>query len=80
MPGATLFGVSRLRWAVLYAAGIVAFILVILNPANGFAKAPEQVSFVTAFALFVAFGLFSVAFWAFFKLRRRGAVDRAADA
>jgi hypothetical protein len=73
MAGATLFRASRLRWGVLYAAGLLAFILVILNPANGFARAPEQVSFVTAFGLFVAFALFSAAFWAFFQVRHRSA-------
>ena len=64
----------------VYAAGVLAFILVILNPENGFAEAPGQVSFVTAVSLFVAFGLFSVAFWAFFQLRGRPAENRPANA
>jgi hypothetical protein len=73
LGGAKLFRVSRVRWAVLYAVGLLLFILVILNPENGFAAAPDQVSFVTAVSLFVAYGLFSILFWAFFALRHRQA-------
>jgi hypothetical protein len=69
LPGEPIFRWSRVSWAVLYAIGLFGFVWIILDPANGFANATDQAGFVTAAVLFIGFGLVSVLFWAYFRLR-----------
>jgi hypothetical protein len=66
LRGEPLFRWSRLRWAVLYVPGLVAFALIVLNPSNGFLGG-SQTPFFTAAALFLAFGAVSVGFWWYFQ-------------
>lgn len=74
LPGEPIFRWSRLSWSLPYALGLFAFVWIILNPKNGFAHATDQAGFVTAAVLFVAFGLVSVLFWAYFIFRPSRAV------
>jgi len=67
--GEPIFRWSRFRWGLLYFAGMFAFVVVILNPASGFATAPDQASFQTAVALFIGFGLASLLLWGYFRFR-----------
>jgi hypothetical protein len=69
LPGEPIFRWSRMSWSLPYAIGLFAFVWIILNPKNGFAKATDQAGFVTAAALFIGFGLVSVLFWAYFRFR-----------
>jgi hypothetical protein len=69
LPGEPIFRWSRLSWSLPYALGLFAFVWIILNPKNGFAHATDQAGFVTAAVLFVAFGLVSILFWAYFRFR-----------
>ena len=55
--------------AALYAPGLLAFWLVLMNPGNGLADSSHPAPFLTAALLFVAFGLGSLAFWAWFRFR-----------
>jgi hypothetical protein len=73
LPGEATFRWHRGHWALLYALGLFAFFWIMLNPAHGFVSATPPSSLVTTIALFVAFGLASVLFWAFFRFRRRSA-------
>jgi hypothetical protein len=70
LPGEHLFRFRRLHWAMLYAVGVFAFAWIILDPANGFLVPENRVSLFAAVGLFVAFGLASVLFWAWFRFRR----------
>ncbi len=67
--GEPIFRQSRFRWGLLYFIGMFAFIVVILNPANGLVSAADQTSFRSAVALFIGFGLASVLFWGYFRFR-----------
>ena len=69
LPGEPIFRWSRLSWSLPYALGLFAFVWIILNPKNGFAHATDQAGFVTAASLFIGFGLVSILFWAYFRLR-----------
>jgi hypothetical protein len=71
LAGEHVFRWSRPRWALLYGLGAFAFAWIILDPANGFLSARTGPSFATAVALFVAFGIGSVLFWAYFRGRHR---------
>ena len=68
LHGEPLFRWGRLRWAILYVPGLLAFCAVILNPQNGFIGG-STTPFWTTVALFVAFGVFSILFWAWFRFR-----------
>ena len=68
LRGEPLFQWSRLRWAVLYLPGLLAFSLIILNPSNGFIGG-SQTPFLTTVALFAGFAAISIAFWAWFRFR-----------
>jgi hypothetical protein len=69
LHGEAVYRWKRSRWALLYGAGVFAFFWIILDPRNGFLGDPSQTAFLTTFALFVAFGLVSVVFWAYFRAR-----------
>ena len=69
LPGEHIFRRSRVSWASAYGIGLFAFVWIILNPSNGFAGATDQAGFVTAAALFIGFGVISILFWAYFRLR-----------
>jgi hypothetical protein len=70
LHGGHVFRWSRLRWAILYGLGLLAFWLIILNPANGFLEsAAHPAPFLTTLALFLAFGAASILFWAWFRFR-----------
>ena len=68
LRGEPLFRWGRLRWAVLYLPGLIAFCAIVLNPQNGFLN-ESTTPFWTTVALFVAFGAFSILFWAWFRFR-----------
>jgi hypothetical protein len=69
LPGELVFRHRRVQWVLLYALGVFAYAWIILNPANGFLGAGAGVSLFAAIGLFVAFGIVSVAFWAYFRFR-----------
>jgi len=78
LSGEPIFRWRRVRWGVLYALGVFAFLWIILNPSQGFVGTPSETSFFTAVALFVGFGVVSVLFWGYFRFRRQpGAAPRA---
>jgi hypothetical protein len=71
LPGEPIFRWRRSQWAILYGIGLFGFVWVVLNPANGLVATAQQGSLGTALGLFIGFGLVSVLFWGFFRLRLR---------
>ena len=69
LKGAPVFRWRKWLWALLYAIGLFAFILVLINPANGLLTPSKQTNVVTAIGLFLVFGLISVLFWGYFRFR-----------
>lgn len=69
LQGELILRWKRSVWAVLYAIGIFGFLHVVLGPGSAYLVRPDQVSFLTAAALFVGFGLVSVLFWGYFRFR-----------
>ncbi len=69
MPGAAVYGWNRIVWVVLIGLGIFGFAHVLLNPSAGYLADTTRTSFFTLVVLLVAFGLASVAFWAYFRFR-----------
>lgn len=69
LNGAPLFAWSRLRWSLLYAIGLFGFLVIVLNPENGFVATANPAALPTAIGLFIGFGVLSLGTWAFFRFR-----------
>lgn len=69
LPGELVFRWHRLSWVLLYALGLLGFVWILLNPANGYLPSEGTVPFVIALALFVGFGVASILFWGYFRFR-----------
>ncbi|HEU5003903.1 MAG TPA: choice-of-anchor P family protein [Actinomycetota bacterium] len=78
LEGKKLTDWRRLAWAAIFGVATVAFINILLQPTSGYRNPDAGAAKWTAVALFVGFGLFSVAFWAYFRFRApRGEAVRA---
>jgi hypothetical protein len=65
-------------WAAIWGTSILMFVYTLLHPERGLFGSSEEASLFSVLALFVGFGLFSVAFWGYFRirdLRRRSAAQ-----
>ncbi|HEY7600459.1 MAG TPA: hypothetical protein VH741_11075, partial [Candidatus Limnocylindrales bacterium] len=69
MPGGAIFAWNRRLWALLFGIGMLGFVHVLLNPTTGYLGDQTRASFLSMVALFAAFGIFSLLFWAWFRLR-----------
>jgi hypothetical protein len=49
--------------------GAFGFFHILINPASGYLSSSARTPLFTIVALFVAFGLLSIAFWAYFRNR-----------
>jgi len=71
LDGAALRGWSTPVWAVLFGVGLFGFLQILINPAGGYTHLADmkRTGLITALVLFAAFGLFSFAFWGYFRFR-----------
>ena len=61
---------SKLAWVGLFGVALFALIHVLLSPGSGYVGHTDNVGLrPVVIGLFVGFGLFSVAFWAYFRYR-----------
>jgi hypothetical protein len=60
---------SRAAWVGLFASGLFAFVHILLQPSTGYVGHTQANQKWVVIALFVGFGLFSIAFWAYFRFR-----------
>ena len=67
LPGEPLHATHRLFWAALLLIGAFCFFHILINPASGYLSSSARTPLFTIVALFVAFGVLSVAFWAYFR-------------
>jgi hypothetical protein len=69
LDGDKLVTWSRAAWLVLFGGGLFLFVHVLLRPGSGYVGHTANGSLAVVIALFVAFGLISIAFWAYFRFR-----------
>lgn len=67
MNGGAIFAWSRMAWARLFIAAVALFVLVVPDPRSGMW---QRTSASGVLGLALGFGLFSLAFWAYFRYRR----------
>lgn len=69
LPGEPLHATNRLFWAALLFVGAFCFFHILINPASGYLSSSATTPLFATVALLVAFGLLSIAFWAYFRNR-----------
>ena len=60
---------------MLYAATLFAFIHILLRPGTGYVSDTSRSPTVVVVGLFVAFAVFSFAFWGYFRFRSPRSTD-----
>jgi hypothetical protein len=69
LDGRKVYRWSKTAWAVMFFLGIFATFHVLLRPGSGYVGSTSGAVGVGVMTLFAAFGLGSVAFWAYFRFR-----------
>jgi hypothetical protein len=69
MPGASVYLWSRPAWALLAGASIFGFIHILVGPTSGYLADLTSPAWIAAMGVFAAFGIVTVLFWGWFRLR-----------
>jgi len=69
MPGRVVYEWSRTGWAILFGLSVFAFVYLLIGPNSGYLSELSSAGLVAAAGVFVAFGLFSILFWGYFRFR-----------
>ncbi len=69
LRGEVVYGWRKSVWAVLFLVAAFLFVLIMLEPSVGYLGSTRQSPLIPAVILFCSFGLFSLAFWAYFRFR-----------
>ena len=80
LRGETVWAWRRGAWAILFLAAAFTFVHILLTPTSGYLGSTRTSPLMAAVILFVAFGVFSVAFWAYFRYRPQRATEPTAPA
>jgi hypothetical protein len=75
LDGSKVMAWSRLAWAALFGLGLFAVVHVLLRPGSGYVGHTTGGSMLVVGAFYVAFGLLSVGFWAYFRFRHHPETD-----
>jgi hypothetical protein len=67
--GATVKKWSLWGWLAIYVPGVFMFVYTLLHPERGLYGSSEEASLFSVLLLFICFGVFSIAFWGFFRVR-----------
>jgi hypothetical protein len=70
LDGQKLIRWNRLVWVILFVITAFFFVHMVLNPATSYVGLSQDTTTLTVLGLFVGFGLFSVAFWAYLRFTR----------
>jgi hypothetical protein len=71
LPGERVYRWNRRVWAALIGLGLFGFAHVLMNPRDGYMADSSRTPLITIVGLLIFFGLSSVLFWAYFRLRTR---------
>jgi hypothetical protein len=70
LDGHKLYTWNRILWGFLFLLGAFGMIHLLLRPGSGYLNHSSNTPMFTVVALFLAFGVVSVAFWAYFRYRK----------
>jgi hypothetical protein len=82
LPGHPLYHWRRSMWFPLFAFAIFGYVLILVNPVNGYLSNDSIIPMLIGVAFLVGFGILSFATWAYFRYRpaREGLDRRGEDA
>ena len=80
LRGETVWAWHRAAWAILFLAAAFTFVHILLTPTSGYLGSTRTSPLFAAVILFVSFGVFSVAFWAYFRYRPERITEPTAPA
>jgi hypothetical protein len=69
LPGHPLFAWRRSLWFPLFALAIFGYLLILVDPANGYLSNDSQAPMLVGIVFLVTFGLVSMGTWAYFRYR-----------
>ena len=80
LPGHPLFEWNRKAWFPLFALSIFAYLMILVDPANGYLSSTSTAPMIIGIVFLVAFGVVSIGTWLFFRLRpEREGADRPGE-
>jgi hypothetical protein len=69
MPGWVVYQWNRLIWALLFGSSMFAFADILIGPNTGYLSSLSVPGLLAAMGVFLAFSIFSVLFWGYFRFR-----------
>jgi hypothetical protein len=69
LPGHPLFQWRRGLWFVVFALSVMGYLLILIDPANGYLSDNSRTPTIIGIAFLVGFGLVSFGTWAYFRYR-----------
>lgn len=80
LPGHPLFVWRRSVWSVVFALSVFAYLLVLVDPANGYLSESSRTPTLVGLVFLASFGIVSVGTWAYFRYRPGApALDRPGE-
>jgi hypothetical protein len=80
MPGWVVYRWNRLGWAILFGLSVFAFVHILIGPNTGYLSSLSIPGLLAALGVFLAFSVFSVLFWAYFRFRPARATEEGSPA
>ena len=69
LPGHPLFQWRRGMWFVLFALSVMGYLLILVDPANGYLSDDSRTPMLIGVIFLVTFGIVSLGTWAYFRYR-----------
>ena len=69
---------NRPAGALLWGAGLFAFVHILIGPTSGYVSELSPAAYMAALGVFAAFGALSIATWLYFRLRSKPEASEAA--
>ena len=69
LPGHPLFQWRKSAWFVLFALAVLGYLLILVDPANGYLSDDSRTPVLVGVIFLITFGLVSVGTWAYFRYR-----------
>ena len=81
LPGHPLFRWRKSVWFVLFALSVMGYLLILVDPANGYLSDSSRTPTIIGIVFLVTFGIVSIGTWAYFRYRpARAGGDRPGEA
>ena len=81
LPGHPLFRWRKSVWFALFALAVMGYLLILVDPANGYLSDSSRTPMIIGIVFLVSFGIISIGTWAYFRYRpARTGADRPGEA